>query len=147
MLRIGRAILRQRPRERRLLLVVACTAASRVELDEHLAGPHPVAQVREDRADLPVGFRRDRDLIDGGEGADDVHRSFDRVAADLFDAHRSGGELLGTGRAVSGLEQACGDGEEDGKPASRRMEGVVGIGSRDGGRSYGRLSLLVTRSR
>ena len=111
----GAPILRQRPRQRRLLLVEVVLLLLASSSNQHLAGRHAIAEVREDAADLAFGFRRDRDLVDGGERADDFDRSFDRVAADFLDAHRSGSDVLGTGLRL-GFGAACGDGEEGGKP-------------------------------
>ena len=50
---IGGAVLRERPRQRRLLLLVGVALLLVVELDEHLAGRDPVAEVGEDARTLP----------------------------------------------------------------------------------------------
>ena len=53
-LRVGRAVLRQRPRERRLLLLERVLLFLAVELDEDLPGLHAIAEVRQDaRAPCP----------------------------------------------------------------------------------------------
>ena len=46
---------------KRVLLLLA------IELDQHLAGLHAIAEVRQDRPHLAVGLRRDRHLIHGGK--------------------------------------------------------------------------------
>ena len=72
MLRVGSAVLRERPGQRRLLLLVGVALLLVVELDEHLAGAHLVAQVGVNLLDLAVGLGRDGHLVDRREGADHV---------------------------------------------------------------------------
>ena len=52
-LRIGRAVLRQRARQRGLLLFEAVLLLLAVELDQDLPGFDTIAEVREDRRTLP----------------------------------------------------------------------------------------------
>ena len=77
-LRIGGAVLRERARQRRLLLIEAVLLLLAIELNERLAGRDAIAEVGEDPADLAVGFRRNRHLIDGGQRADDFDGAVDR---------------------------------------------------------------------
>ena len=72
-----------------------CTAVSRVELDEHLPGLHPIAEIGQDPADLAVGLGRNRDLIHGGQRADDVNRARNGILANGLDLNRLG--LPGSG--------------------------------------------------
>ena len=81
----GGAVLRERARERRLLLIEAVLPLLAIELDERLAGLHAIAEVGEDAADLAVGFRRHRHLVDGRERADDFDGPVDRFLANRLD--------------------------------------------------------------
>ena len=85
---VRRAVLRQRAIERRLLLLELVLQLLAVELDQHLAGLHPIAEIREHPADAAVGLRRNRHLVDGGERADDFDRAVQRFLPDRFDLHR-----------------------------------------------------------
>ena len=110
MLRVGRAVLRERAGERRLLLLVGVLLLLVVELDQHLAGRHAIAEIGEDGAHGAFGFGRNRHLVHGGQGADDVHRSANGVLDDE-------GRGDGLGVAVSSLgiarlqPSACGGDE------------------------------------
>ena len=57
MLRIGGAVLREGPRQRRFLLIEDVLLFLVVELDERLPRRHPIAEIRKDPADLSLGFR------------------------------------------------------------------------------------------
>ncbi len=81
-LRIGRAVLCERPRQRCLLLVEAVLLLLVIELDQDLPCFDAIAEVGEDAADRAVRLRRDDHLIDGGQRPDDVHRSADRILLD-----------------------------------------------------------------
>ena len=96
MLRIGRAVLRERRAPAPPAAARRCTAASRrSSWISDLAGRHAIAEVGEDPADLAVGLRRDRDLIDGRERADHVDRALHRIVADFLDLNRLRRRLLG----------------------------------------------------
>ena len=77
MLRIGRTVLRERPRQRRLLLLEAVLRLLVVELNQDLSRFDAIAEVSEDAADRAVRLRRDDDLVDGGQCTDDVNRPAD----------------------------------------------------------------------
>ena len=53
LLGVGRAVLRERPGQRRLLLLVGVLLLLVVELDQHLARLHAIAEVGEDGATVP----------------------------------------------------------------------------------------------
>ncbi len=86
-LRIGRAVLRQRPRQRRLLLFEAVLLLLVVELDQDLAGFDTIAKVREDRPHAAVGFRRNDDLVHCSQSTDDVDRAADGILLNGSDGH------------------------------------------------------------
>jgi hypothetical protein len=94
MLRVGRAVLRQRPRQRRALLLEVVLRFLVIEFDQDVAGVHPIAKVVQDAADDPVGLRRDGDFVHGGQGADHFNRTDHGLLADGFD-------LDGLGRVVA----------------------------------------------
>src|SRR5215207_5046583 len=85
MLGVRGAVLRERPGQRRLLLLVGIALLLVVELDEHLAGAYPVPEVGVDLLHLAVGLGRDRHLIDRRERADDVDRAWYRGLLDNGD--------------------------------------------------------------
>ena len=95
---VGSAVLRERPGQRRLLLLVGVALLLVVELDEHLAGAHLVAQVGVNLLDLAVGLGRDGHLVDGREGADHVDGAGDGGLLDHGD-----GDGLRLAVAVAGL--------------------------------------------
>ena len=88
MLRVGGAVLRERARQRRLLLIEVVLLFFVVQLNECLARRHAIAEVREDAADLALGFGRHGDLIDGRQGPNDFDGAADRFLADLLDLDR-----------------------------------------------------------
>jgi len=91
MLRVGRAVLSERTRQRRALLIQVVLRLFAVELDQHVTGVHAIAEIVKDAADDPVGFRRDGDLVDRGQGADHFNRTDHGLFAHGFDLHRLGG--------------------------------------------------------
>ena len=93
MLGVGRAQLRQRALERRFLLVEIVLLFLVIDLDERLSGGHPIAEIGQDPAHLPVGFRRNGDLVHRGERADHFHGPADRFLADDLDLDGLGGSL------------------------------------------------------
>ena len=107
--RVGRAVLRERPGQRRLLLLVGVALLLVVELDQHLAGAHPVAQVGGDLLDLAVGLGRHGHLVDGRERADHVDGAGDGGLLDDGD-----GDGLRLAVTVTGLSRI-------GLPAGRRQ--------------------------
>ena len=78
----------KRPSQRRLLLIVGVLLFLVVERDEHLSGPHAVAEIGQQAAHPSFGLRRNRDLVHGGERPDDVHGPADRVLTNCLDAYR-----------------------------------------------------------
>jgi hypothetical protein len=90
MLRIGRAVLRERAGERGLLLVGTVLLLLAVESDDRFTRLHAIAEVGQDAADFAIGFRRDRHLIDGREGPDDVDAATHRFLLHRLDAHAFG---------------------------------------------------------
>ena len=82
MVRIGRAVLRQRPGVGRLLLLERVLLFFVVEADEDLPGLDPVAEVREHLLDPSVGLGGNRDLIHGRQGSYDVDRAPDGILVD-----------------------------------------------------------------
>ena len=72
MARLGRAVFRQRARQRGLLVLEVVFELLAIELDERLAGLHVIAKVHEHAADGAFGLRGNRDLVFGGERADDL---------------------------------------------------------------------------
>ena len=78
--------------DRGVLLLLA------IELHEHLAGRHAIAEVGEDPAHLALGLRRHRDLVHGRQRADDLDGAADRFLADAS---------TWTGLAVVSRPRAC----------------------------------------
>jgi hypothetical protein len=89
-LRIGGAVLRQRARQRRLLLVEVVLLLLAIDLNQRLSSDDAVAEVRQNPAYLAVGLRRDRHLIDRGERAHELHCAFDFFEPHGFERHRLG---------------------------------------------------------
>src|SRR4029078_10705817 len=71
-----------------------------VEANKRLTGGDTIAEIREDPADFAVGLRRNRDLIDRGERADDFKRPVDRFLSDRLGLH-----LLDRAFAAAGLRR------------------------------------------
>jgi hypothetical protein len=117
---ICRAVLRERTGERGLLLFEGVLLFFAVELDEHLPRRDAVAKVSQDGAHRAVGFGRDRDVIDGGERADNIDRSGglrlahrldrDGLRGGALGARLSGVPLRTTARRHGEAEQADGRG-------------------------------------
>ena len=59
-------------------------------------GMHVIAKVSEDAADLAVRLRRNRDLVDCGQRADDIDGTAHRIAADELNLDGLGGGVAGT---------------------------------------------------
>ena len=59
-----------------------------IELDQHLAGLDAIAEVGEHAADDALGLRGDRDLVLGGERADDFEGAANRLLADRLGLDR-----------------------------------------------------------
>ena len=62
-----------------------CTAVFRGRAPPDLTGRHPVAEVGQNPADLSVSLGRNRDLVDGGQRADDVDRTTRGLLPNQFD--------------------------------------------------------------
>ena len=86
-LRIGGAVLRERFRERRLLLLEVVLRLLAIELDQDLSRFHAIPKVREQPADPSFGFGGDRHLVDGGQGADDFDGAVNRLLPDRLHFH------------------------------------------------------------
>ena len=87
MLGIGGTILRQRARQRRLLLIEVVLLLFAVQLDERLAGRDAIAKVGENSADLSLGLGGHRDLIDGRQRPDDFDGAPDGFFPNGLDFH------------------------------------------------------------
>ena len=98
--------------ERRFLLVEIVLLFLAIDLDERLSGGHPIAEIGQDPAHLPVGFRRNRDLIHSGKRADHLHGPADRFLADDLDLDRLGGSLAAVRLSAFGFRASC-NGQSD----------------------------------
>ena len=120
MIRVGRAVLRERAGQRGLLLFVGVLLLLAIELDQHLAGLHSIAEVREDLAHRAVRFRGNGDLVHRGQRADDVHGTADAVFRDDGRGDALGRAFArlgvgGVGSPAAGGAGSHGKDEEDGE--------------------------------
>ena len=91
--RLRRAVLRERPRVGRLLLVEGVLQLLAIDLDQRLAGLDRIAEIREHAADDAFGLRGNRDLVFGGERADDFDGAVERLLPDRLGLHQLRGRL------------------------------------------------------
>ena len=126
MLWIGRAVLRERARERRLLLLRRVLLPLVVEPDEHLPGLHTIAEIGQDGAHRAVCFRRYRDLVDGCEGADHVNRPANRIALHGHDRHLFGLAIGRSGLGRVGFRATGGGRGTDEDKKSERTKSAHG---------------------
>ena len=96
-LRIRRAVLSERPRERGLLLLIRILLLLVIDLDQDLSRFDAISEIGKDGADCAIGLGRNCDLIHGGQRPDDVHRSADGVLDDRGGRDRFGHAIAGLG--------------------------------------------------
>ena len=78
---------------RRPLLVEGVLQLLAIDLDQGLAGLDGIAEIREHAADDAFGLRGDRDLVFGGERADDFDGAVERLLPDRLGLHQLRGRL------------------------------------------------------